>query len=52
MIGEESCVILRDKSSGCNPGATWAFEVPGQTMVCPIMVEDLSPPGQMHVEVK
>ena len=38
--------------AGKNGGATWAYEVAGQTMVCPIIIEDLSPPGQMLVEVK
>ncbi|GAV80524.1 bHLH-MYC_N domain-containing protein [Cephalotus follicularis] len=32
-------------------GATWAFEVGSQTMVCPIIVEDLSPPRHMLVEM-
>ncbi|XP_010919293.2 transcription factor EMB1444 [Elaeis guineensis] len=52
MIGEESGVVLKDNSSGgSNGGATWAYEVAGQTMVCPIIVEDLTPPGQMLVEM-
>lgn len=52
MIGEECGVVLRDNVNNVgNQGATWAFEVAGQTMVCPILVEDLSPPGQMLVEV-
>ncbi|KAJ4952451.1 hypothetical protein NE237_029283 [Protea cynaroides] len=51
MIGDESCVILKDKTSGDGCGATWAFEVGGQTMVCPIIVEDLGPPGQMLIEM-
>jgi len=56
MIGDESGVVLKDNSSSCagggGGGATWAYEVAGQTMVCPILVEDLNPPGQMLVEVK
>jgi len=54
MIGEESGVVLKDNSGSCDGGcgATWAYEVAGQTMVCPILVEDLNPPGQMLVEVK
>lgn len=32
-------------------GATWAFEVGSQSMLCPIIVEDLSAPRQMLVEV-
>jgi hypothetical protein len=61
MISKDSGAVLSDKSSGVvlkddpsagsNGGATWAYEVAGQTMVCPIIVEDLTPPGQMLVEV-
>ncbi|URD80414.1 hypothetical protein MUK42_02687 [Musa troglodytarum] len=52
MIVEESGVVLKDNtSSGSCDGATWAYEVAGQTMFCPIMVEDLTPPGQMLVEM-
>lgn len=61
MISKDSCAVLNDNSSGVvlkddpsagsNGGATWAYEVAGQTMVCPIIVEDLAPPGQMLVEV-
>jgi hypothetical protein len=53
MIGEESGVVLKDNSSSGSSGggATWAYEVAGQTMVCPIIVEELMPPGQMLVEV-
>jgi hypothetical protein len=46
-------VVLKDNpSGGSNGGATWAYEVAGQTMVCPIIVEDLAPPSQMLVEVE
>ncbi|KAK3158711.1 hypothetical protein QOZ80_2AG0140590 [Eleusine coracana subsp. coracana] len=61
MISKDSGAVLNDKSSGVvlkddpsagsNGGATWAYEVAGQTMVCPIIVEDLTPPGQMLVEM-
>jgi hypothetical protein len=61
MISKDTGAILKDNSSGVvlkdnssttsNGGATWAYEVAGQTMVCPIIVEDLAPPGQMLVEV-
>ncbi|KAF6159098.1 hypothetical protein GIB67_032715 [Kingdonia uniflora] len=51
MIGIESGVVLKDNSSGgAGGGATWAYEVGGKTMLCPIIVEDLGPPGQMLVE--
>ncbi|KAK8479090.1 hypothetical protein V6N13_063314 [Hibiscus sabdariffa] len=32
-------------------GATWAFEVGSQSMICPVVVEDLNPPRQMLVEM-
>ncbi|MED6176981.1 hypothetical protein PIB30_093389 [Stylosanthes scabra] len=32
-------------------GATWAYEVGSQSMVCPIIVEDLNHPRQMLVEM-
>ncbi|KAL6005644.1 hypothetical protein ACLOJK_006214 [Asimina triloba] len=51
MIGEETGVVLKDSSGSSSGGATWAFEVGGQTMFCPIVVEDLNPPGQMLVEM-
>ncbi|KAF3434214.1 hypothetical protein FNV43_RR25317 [Rhamnella rubrinervis] len=56
LISQDNGVVLKDNSSsGCNGsgggGVTWAFEVGGQTMVCPIIVEDLSPPGQMLIEM-
>lgn len=48
-------MVLKDNSNGGGGnnggGATWAFEVSGQTMICPIRVEDLNPPGQMLIEV-
>ncbi|XP_044486528.1 transcription factor bHLH157-like isoform X2 [Mangifera indica] len=53
MIGKEKGVLLKDNMSSPigSGGATWAFEVGGQRMVCPIIVEDLSPPGQMLIEM-
>ncbi|CAM0944712.1 unnamed protein product [Alopecurus aequalis] len=61
MISKDTGAVLKDNSSGVvlkdnssatsNGGATWAYEVAGQTMVCPIIVEDLAPPGQMLVEM-
>ncbi|CAI9271105.1 unnamed protein product [Lactuca saligna] len=41
-------VLLRDNFEG---GATWAYEVGSQSMVCPIIVEDLNSPRQMLVEM-
>ncbi|KAF8039367.1 hypothetical protein BT93_B1796 [Corymbia citriodora subsp. variegata] len=46
-IDREGGLLLKDNFDG---GATWAFEVGSQSMVCPIIVEDLNPPRQMLVE--
>lgn len=48
MINKEGGLLLKDNFEG---GATWAYEVGSQSMVCPIIVEDLNPPRQMLVEV-
>ncbi|XP_038878937.1 transcription factor LHW-like [Benincasa hispida] len=48
IISREGGLFLNDNFEG---GATWAFEVGSQTMVCPIIVEDLNPPRQMLVEM-
>lgn len=48
IIGKKDGLVLKDNFDG---GATWAFEVGTQSMVCPIIVEDLNPPHQMLVEV-
>ncbi|KAI3812846.1 hypothetical protein L1987_17558 [Smallanthus sonchifolius] len=34
-----------------NSGVTWACELGNQTMICPLIVEDLSTPGQMLIEM-
>ncbi|KAD3641417.1 hypothetical protein R6Q59_003998 [Mikania micrantha] len=34
-----------------NSGVTWACELGNQTMICPLVVEDLSTPGQMFIEM-
>ncbi|KAL5575976.1 hypothetical protein UlMin_017675, partial [Ulmus minor] len=48
IINKEGGLLLKDSFEG---GATWAFEVGSQSMVCPIIVEDLNPPRQMLVEM-
>lgn len=48
IISKEDGPPLKDNLDG---GATWAFEVGAQSMVCPIIVEDLNPPRQMLVKV-
>lgn len=40
----------KDKNSRSN-GATWACELANQTMVCPLIVENLGTPGQMLIEM-
>ncbi|XP_019200201.1 PREDICTED: uncharacterized protein LOC109193828 isoform X2 [Ipomoea nil] len=32
-------------------GVTWACEIENETMICPLIVEDLSTPGQMLIEI-
>ena len=34
-----------------NGGITWAYEVAHQTMLYPVIVEDMNLPGQMLIEV-
>ncbi|XP_071695716.1 transcription factor bHLH157-like [Rutidosis leptorrhynchoides] len=34
-----------------NNGVTWACELGNQSMICPLIVEDLSTPGQMLIEM-
>ncbi|OWM72195.1 hypothetical protein CDL15_Pgr018079 [Punica granatum] len=56
LVAHENGVVLKDESrrggeAGSSGGTTWAFEVGSQSMVCPIIVEDLSPPGQMLIEM-
>ncbi|CAL9752992.1 unnamed protein product [Musa acuminata subsp. burmannicoides] len=48
ISGEEGGLLLKDNFDG---GATWAFEVGTQPMICPIIVEDLNPPRQLLVEM-
>ncbi|XP_077241356.1 transcription factor-like protein [Tasmannia lanceolata] len=48
IMSKEGSSLLKDNFEG---GATWAFEVGSQSMVCPIIVEDLNPPRQMLVEM-
>lgn len=48
IIGKEAGLHLKENFDG---RATWAFDVGSQSMVCPIIVEDLDAPRQMLVEV-
>ncbi|XP_068661399.1 transcription factor LHW-like [Aristolochia californica] len=45
---KEGGLLMKDNFEG---GATWAFEVGSQSMVCPIIVENLNGPRQMLVEM-
>ncbi|CAN4127149.1 unnamed protein product [Withania somnifera] len=46
---KDSKLRLNSQSNGS--GVTWACEIGDQTMVCPLIVEDLSTPGQMLIEI-
>ncbi|XP_060173237.1 transcription factor LHW-like [Lycium barbarum] len=48
IISKDGGLLLKD---GLEGGATWAYEVGSQSMVCPIIVEDLNQPRQMLVEM-
>ncbi|GER25396.1 transcription factor-related family protein [Striga asiatica] len=48
IISKNGGLVLKDNFEG---GATWAYEVCSQSMVCPIIVEDLNQPRQMLVEM-
>ncbi|XP_012086654.1 transcription factor bHLH157 isoform X2 [Jatropha curcas] len=50
LISEENKTVPKHNSTS-GGGATWALEVGDQSMVCPIIVEDLSPPGLMRIEM-
>lgn len=47
IVSKDGGLLLKDNFGG----ATWAYEVGSQSMVCPIIVEDLNQPHQMLVEV-
>ncbi|KAI3469114.1 hypothetical protein Pfo_025777 [Paulownia fortunei] len=47
----KSGTAQKGHSSNGGGGVTWACEVGDQTMVCPLIVEDLSTPGQMLIEI-
>ncbi|KAI9092268.1 hypothetical protein K1719_027768 [Acacia pycnantha] len=59
LIEEANSVVEKKKSvgesdikgGGGSGGVTWAFEVAGQKMACPIIVEDMNQPGQMLIEM-
>ncbi|OAY84666.1 Transcription factor LHW [Ananas comosus] len=48
IVDKDGGLLLKDCYEG---GATWAFDVGSQSMICPIIVEDLNQPRQMLVEM-
>jgi len=53
LIEQAKEVVLKDSGAADskNGGITWAYEVAHQTMLYPVIVEDMSLPGQMLIEV-
>nr|GMD68447.1 transcription factor bHLH155-like isoform X2 [Ipomoea batatas] len=41
----------QNHSNNVANGVTWACEIENETMICPLIVEDLSTPGQMLIEI-
>eukprot|EP01018_Ginkgo_biloba_P032157 Gb_21142 [translate_table: standard] len=48
VLEKEDSLIAKDNLEG---GASWALELGGQTIGCPIIVENLNQPRQMLVEM-
>ncbi|XP_009612747.1 transcription factor bHLH157-like isoform X1 [Nicotiana tomentosiformis] len=48
---KQDAKIRLEMSKTNGNGVTWACEIGDQTMVCPLIVEDLSTPGQMLIEI-
>ncbi|XP_051134219.1 transcription factor LHW-like [Andrographis paniculata] len=48
IICKDGGLLMKDNFEG---GATWAYEVGSQSMVCPIIVEDLNESRQMLIEM-
>ncbi|KAG6596682.1 Transcription factor LHW, partial [Cucurbita argyrosperma subsp. sororia] len=53
LIDQENGVGISDKctTERGGGGVTWAFKMGSTPMVCPVIVEDLSSPGQMLIEM-
>ena len=49
FANKDGGLLLKDEFQG---SATWAFELGSQSLVCPIVVEDLTPPRQLLIEVR
>ncbi|XP_009773770.1 transcription factor bHLH157-like isoform X2 [Nicotiana sylvestris] len=48
---KDAKIRLEKSKTNNGNGVTWACEIGDQTMVCPLIVEDLSTPGQMLIEI-
>ncbi|CAO2825038.1 unnamed protein product [Amaranthus hypochondriacus] len=48
FANKDGGLLLKDEFQG---SATWAFELGSQSLVCPIVVEDLTPPRQLLIEM-
>ncbi|KAG7028217.1 Transcription factor LHW, partial [Cucurbita argyrosperma subsp. argyrosperma] len=53
LIDQENGVGISDKctTERGGGGVTWAFKMGSTPMVCPVIIEDLSSPGQMLIEM-
>lgn len=51
MTDQENEIFNKENFSSRGGGVTWACEYGDQSTVCPLLVEDLSSPGQMLIEV-
>lgn len=56
LIRRSNSLVQKENTSSICSGsssrdATWAYEVGGQNLFCPIVVEDLGHPGQMVIEM-
>ncbi|KAK6947965.1 Transcription factor MYC/MYB N-terminal [Dillenia turbinata] len=50
LMGQEFGRAPKENISNCG-GTTWAFEVDDHAMFCPVIVQDLNPPGHMLIEM-
>ncbi|XP_031493883.1 transcription factor bHLH155-like [Nymphaea colorata] len=50
-VAKHADQLKHARAPKCGAGATWGFELGHQSVVSPIIVEDLSQPGQMLIEM-
>lgn len=51
MTDQDNEIFNKDNFSRRGGGVTWACEYGDQSTMCPLLVEDLSTPGHMLIEV-